>query len=213
MQDPSGNPRQQGSTLSLTNFIASLGVEPRCVVNNAGNDAMITLLGLQMLVEPGETKIPTPRSAHGMNMGINMSRSGSRSPGALPSLAYMPSPVLASPMSMYGMLGASPGIPGSVNLSPFPASSGRTPEGYFERDTPPSSSRRSSAQGTANDRGAGTGSLNSRRMSTLPPETSSGFGSLRGQRPRVYSTNSMGTREVTGQMASMNVRQDDPSNA
>ena len=62
MLDPSGNPRQSGSTLSLTNFIASLGVDPRCVMHNAGNDALLSLLGLQMLLEPGETKVPTARS-------------------------------------------------------------------------------------------------------------------------------------------------------
>lgn len=216
MQDPSGNPRQQSSTLSLTNFIASLGIEPRCVRHNAGNDAMMTLLAFQMLCEPGETKIPTPRSVAGQGVNMGMGRTGNRSPAALPGLSILPSPglstpMLPSPMSMYGMFGASPGYsPISGGLSPFPTS-GRTPDGYFEHEA--SSVRgRSSGQLAVHDRTAGTRSLNSRKITTLPPETGDGFGSLRGQRPRVSSTNSMGTRELTGQLASLRMKQQDPSN-
>ena len=58
-------PRQPGSTLSLTNLLRTVGVEPErtCKMHNAGNDAFMALTALQLLLEPS-TKIneSQPRS-------------------------------------------------------------------------------------------------------------------------------------------------------
>ncbi|KAH9929798.1 uncharacterized protein B0H18DRAFT_175001 [Fomitopsis serialis] len=65
MTDPSGKPRAQHTTLSLTNLIRSLGVDLRCTMHNAGNDAMMCLLALQLLLEPRGTEMPKCRPIKG----------------------------------------------------------------------------------------------------------------------------------------------------
>ncbi|KAI8990664.1 hypothetical protein BD414DRAFT_577391 [Trametes punicea] len=102
MQEPSGKPREQGSNLSLTGMLQSLGVDVHRVLHNAGNAAFMCLLGLQMLLDP-DTKVPTPRIPKGMPPMI---RGPNRSPSMPPAIAFMPSPPMFSPMGM--MPGGSP---------------------------------------------------------------------------------------------------------
>lgn len=48
----SGQPRQKGQILSLSNMARSLDIDLPCTYHNAGNDAFICLLSLQTLLEP-----------------------------------------------------------------------------------------------------------------------------------------------------------------
>ena len=59
-------PRQPGSTLSLTNLLRTVGIEPErtCKMHNAGNDAFMALTALQLLLEPS-TKINELRPRSG----------------------------------------------------------------------------------------------------------------------------------------------------
>lgn len=141
MQDPSGRPREQHSTLSLTNLLKSLGVDIQCAMHNSGNDAVMLLLALQLLLDPSNTRVPLPKGANGR---MPMNRSPSWSPAGVPSIAFMPTPPMAH------QLGIMP--PQSPSFS-----SRRSPDEYFERET------------GANYRGLGFLSLNdsSRRGSPM----------------------------------------------
>jgi hypothetical protein len=97
MQDAkSGKPRTAGSTLSLENLLRSLKIEPSrmCMLHNAGNDAMMSLVAFQMLVDQSSMTLPTPR-----HNALAM-RSSSRSP--MPSL-NMPLPTYTVPAASYGV--------------------------------------------------------------------------------------------------------------
>ncbi|KAF8838680.1 hypothetical protein BDN67DRAFT_933350 [Paxillus ammoniavirescens] len=62
MQDrKTGKVRSPGSTLSLGGLLHSLGVDPPCAMHNAGNDAFMTLLVFQKMVDPEGTVVPGPR--------------------------------------------------------------------------------------------------------------------------------------------------------
>ncbi|KAH9837383.1 uncharacterized protein C8Q71DRAFT_599256 [Rhodofomes roseus] len=145
MTDPSGKPRAPHSTLSLTNLIRSLGVDIPWSMHNAGNDAMVCLLALQLLLEPEGTKMPKYRPVMNMPMSglqVGIPRAGSKSPG-VPSISLTPSPG----GSATGMRSAS----GSGGLSARP----RELSGSFDRA--PSPVRRLPGN-----------SFNARRRSTMP---------------------------------------------
>lgn len=128
MQDPSGKPRSNGSTLSLANMLRSLGIDVRCTMHNSGNDAFLCLLAFQLLFERQKTKVPAPRvpkSRPGLPMGYsgyaNLSIA-SRRPSAVPPIALTPSPPA--------------GFSSNAQSSGFGSSglSARTPHGYFDVD-------------------------------------------------------------------------------
>ena len=112
MQEPSGRPRDQGSSLSLTTMLQSLGVDVQRVLHNAGNAAFTALLGLQLLLAP-ETKLPSPRLPNAIGA---MMRNGKVSPSVPPSIAFMAPPAVAFPHMPVGMLPSVP-FPG-LGLSP-----------------------------------------------------------------------------------------------
>ena len=108
-------PRQPGSTLSLTNLLRTVGIEPEhiCKMHNAGNDAFMALTALQLLLEP-TTKVKELRPRSGapgvrrstVGMPVAMathSRNVSASPTAgkfqPPSMAGAPSTTTVRPNS------------------------------------------------------------------------------------------------------------------
>lgn len=101
MQDPTGKPRTPGSSLSLLNLLQSLGVDIQCALNNSGNDAFLGLLGLQLLLDPEHTKIPSTRGKNPLPQAHMMGMMGRGAPMAMPPLAYVPPMPLMSP---YGMM-------------------------------------------------------------------------------------------------------------
>ncbi|KZT73254.1 hypothetical protein DAEQUDRAFT_703597 [Daedalea quercina L-15889] len=124
MTDPSGKPRAGSSTLSLLNLINSLGVNVPCTMHNAGNDAMMCLLALQLLLEPEGVKMP--RCSPGIKTTIP--RMGSSSPGT----PISPSP---SPGEMgMNVRGRNAGK-GGLSVRP------RETSGYFERVPSPAHRR------------------------------------------------------------------------
>jgi hypothetical protein len=102
-------PRQPGSTLSLTNLLRTFGIEPErtCKMHNAGNDAFMALTALQLLLEPN-TKINelrprsgtlnVRRSVVGMPMGMAAS---SRNLSASPTAAKFNPPNTAGTARRY----------------------------------------------------------------------------------------------------------------
>jgi len=60
MLDLNGKARAPGSTLSLGATLQSYGVHPPSTPHNAGNDAVMCLFALQLLLQPEGCKIPTP---------------------------------------------------------------------------------------------------------------------------------------------------------
>ncbi|KAI1793038.1 hypothetical protein LXA43DRAFT_1002478 [Ganoderma leucocontextum] len=93
MQEPTGRPRDHGSSLSLNTMLQSLGVDVQRMLHNAGNAAFTTLLGLQLLLAP-DTKVPTPKVPNGM---AAMMRNGKGSPSVPPAIAFKAPPAVAFP--------------------------------------------------------------------------------------------------------------------
>ncbi|KAI0936891.1 hypothetical protein AcV5_004919 [Taiwanofungus camphoratus] len=164
MHDPSGRLREHGTTLSLTNMLRSLGVNIQCTMHNSGNDAFMTLVGLQLLLDPENTKVPIPKAVRDM-CPIGTPRSATRSPSGLPSITLAPTPPVGFPV------GKRPSNSGSPS-----SQSPRTPDGYFDQDfASVRSPGRSPSYYSMNDRAL-------RRQSVL--STHDG----RGPRPRVNSS-------------------------
>lgn len=156
MQDPAGKPRAQGSSLSLSNLLQSLGVDVQCTPHNAGNDAFVALLALQTLIDPANTKPPAMR---GRAIQQNMMRNASRSPAAahglpLP-LPLSPGVPLSPPvMAMYGLRVPSPMIyPQLPSLTPDTQEGSRRPSGYFAHQPGEQQPRKTSGLAPADGRG------------------------------------------------------------
>lgn len=124
MQEPSGRPREHGSNLSLPALLQSLGVDVQRILHNAGNAAFMTLLGLQLLLDP-DTKVPSFKAANGM--AAAMMRSANRSPATPPAIAFMPPPAVFPPMGAMGNMGVMP-----VGMMPFPVTGGLSPEVFHD---------------------------------------------------------------------------------
>lgn len=153
MKDSSGQPRSQSSTLSLTNLLLSLGVDIQCQMHNAGNDAFMTLLALQLLLDPHNTKIPVTRAIP-MPPPMLIPRAASRSPGpGVPMIAVSPSIPGLSPWMPAGF--ASP----ALSSSPDPdVVTSRRSSGYFPPAQPLASSmngRRRMGSGLSPNMGGG----------------------------------------------------------
>ncbi|RPD64609.1 hypothetical protein L227DRAFT_494356 [Lentinus tigrinus ALCF2SS1-6] len=170
MQEPSGRPREQGSSLSLPALLQSLGVDVQRILHNAGNAAFMELLGLQLLLDP-DTKVPPLKSPNGM--AAAMMRSPNRSPATPPSIAFMPSPAVFPQMGM-GNMGVMP-----VGMMPFPVAGGLSPEVFHE----PSGSSRTSFFPQQR-------SISDHRLQVSPNVAMATGGRLPG-RARVNSMNSM----------------------
>ncbi|KIP04321.1 hypothetical protein PHLGIDRAFT_36980 [Phlebiopsis gigantea 11061_1 CR5-6] len=161
MQDPAGKPRAQGSSLSLSNLLQSLGVDVQCTPHNAGNDAFVALLALQTLIDPANTKPPAMR---GRAIQQNMMRNASRSPAAAHGLP-LPLPLPLSPgvplsppvMAMYGLQVPSPMMyphpPQSPSLTPDTQEGGRWPSGYVAHQPGGQRPRKTSGLAPADGRG------------------------------------------------------------
>lgn len=141
MLDPFGNPRTKGSTLALTNLLQSLGVDQQQTMHNSGNNSWLTLLALQLLLDPENTKMPDMRGRTlRQNVLHNAKRPGTASPASM----------IPSPMPMYGMMPMAPSMmypmPSiSPSLSPDvfvdSESSSRRSPGYFPNQLPPGGAR------------------------------------------------------------------------
>ncbi|KAI0640114.1 hypothetical protein C8Q77DRAFT_1153011 [Trametes polyzona] len=179
MQEPSGKAREQGSSLSLTALLQSLGVDVQRVLHNAGNAAFMCLLGLQMLLDP-DTRVPAPRAPH----VPALMRGASRSPSMPPSIAFMPSPPMFPQMT--GMLPS-----GSPVMFPVGGGGGGgTPDGFVDH----------SAAGHRMSYFPNHRSVSDHRLT--PPA-----GSLNGRvpgRPRVSSTNDV--NEMGEHLAAMHLK-------
>ncbi|KAI0271453.1 hypothetical protein BC834DRAFT_922235 [Gloeopeniophorella convolvens] len=82
-----GSPRQPNSLLSLRSILHSLHVPVDFVLHNSGNDAFACLLVFQMLVDPKNTQLPSPRVKKSPSMTLG-----------LVSPVPMVSPMLTPPM-------------------------------------------------------------------------------------------------------------------
>lgn len=131
MKDPSGQPRAQSSALSLTNLLLSLGVDIQCQMHNSGNDAFMTLLALQLLMDPHNTKIPSTRG-RAMQPGMMIPRTSSKSPGpGVPMIALSSSMPGVSAFSGF-LSPVAPGFPSPVHSSPDPETAANwRSSGYF----------------------------------------------------------------------------------
>lgn len=54
----SSKPRARDTMISLFHLLQSLGIDVPCTLHNAGNDAMMCLLALQVMLEPKGTEMP-----------------------------------------------------------------------------------------------------------------------------------------------------------
>jgi len=188
MQDSSGKPRDKASQLSLTNMLQSLGVDVQPVMHNAGNDAFMSLLGLQLLLDPENTKIPNMR---GRNSRPGMMRNSSRSPTAMPAIMVpqMQMQMQMPMMTPYGMMAM-----GSPAMSMLPmmsndritehdsGGSNRTSSGYFPNMQSPLDPR------------------SGRKVSPLSPPATNG-------RPSKASKGAedIGEKEITARLGGMRV--------
>ena len=175
MHEPSGRPRDHGSSLSLTAMLQSLGVDVQRVLHNAGNAAFMALLGLQLLLDP-DTKVPTPKTPNGM---AAMMRNGMGAPSLPPAIAFMPPPAavafpgvgMVPPVAFPGMR-LSPDVYADMagnRASYFPAQ--RTISDF--RDNRPSSTTGSSARLPGRQRVNSTNAVNElgERMGTMHLKT------------------------------------------
>ena len=133
MRDPLGNPRAAGSIISLTNFVNSLGIPTQGIAHNAGNNAFLSLLALQFILEPKVTKVPNLMSPE---IQQAIMRNSGRGSVLMPGMAGMP---MATPvMPMYPMMA----LPSPTTLfPPSPMSPSLSPD-FRDRD------RSSSRDGT-----------------------------------------------------------------
>lgn len=191
MQEPSGKPRAKGSTLSLANLVQSLGVDVQVPLHNAGNDAFLTLLALQLLLDPEQTKVPNLR---GRTVQQNIMRNASRAPVGMAAMPMTPPMVPGMPMAppmvaMYGLQVPSPMLYAhspsmSPNISPnLTPNMSSTPQ---DQDSPRSSDyfqpspgggrpRKSSALQPAD----GRGSLSKRGGSAAVEDAAERLGNMR----------------------------------
>ncbi|KAF8633587.1 hypothetical protein AX15_001380 [Amanita polypyramis BW_CC] len=125
MVDPrTNNPRSPSSTLSLENLLrsfnslltASGGSDnrhnspgpvqlPNCILHNSGNDALMCLFSLQMLLDPLGTQVPVPKRVRGYS--ANFVPSPARTPPMPLTPDSMTFPTYG--MSVNGMNGYGPG--------------------------------------------------------------------------------------------------------
>jgi hypothetical protein len=170
-----GQPRSQGTTLSLGNCLRSLGVNVQATLHNSGNDAFLTLLALQLLLDPSSTKVPP----------AVVGRQGAvRIPAPLPLLdipvpaphARAPGPTSGTPPLRYSGIftnSPNPSSPGALfsgstrysgylSVSPGASPSFGQGDGYFGRQSPRPA--------------ASTSHRNSRRMSSILPDEMGNLG-------------------------------------
>ena len=114
--------RTAGSTMSLENLLRSFNNSaptpkvntadgnwspvqvqlPNCVLHNAGNDALMTLFALQMLLDRGGTQVPVSKKIRNLHANVNLT---------------MPSPVMTPPTPLTPDATSNiPAIIGSVSL-------------------------------------------------------------------------------------------------
>ena len=109
LDSKTGQPRAQGSTLSLDNLLRSLNTDIPCARHNAGNDAFLSLVALQLLLEPENTKLPTVKQRIG-RPGTLTSRQNSAGAvsavSGVPMMAPLPlcSPPLTFPLPGYAQI-------------------------------------------------------------------------------------------------------------
>ena len=183
MLDAVGKPRNQGSTLSFPNLLLSLGIEVRCTLNNAGNDAYMILVALQALMElenTNNTSSFTHSSSRPIQNRISSMPISIPSNGATPMLNLTGTPFSAShqqhfPDMFIHHTGArlSPVSPFTSSGTPspvmFPRELQRTGSGYFEAGAlHPGWSSNGHGNGSLNGRGRTSSYL---KRSSLNPET------------------------------------------
>jgi hypothetical protein len=158
-----GAVRDAGSTLSLSNIIRSMGVDIRATLNNAGNDAFLTLLALQMLLDPKRTVVP---SAAGLTSPTRAQAPTIQFPagnaGILNGMfTTVPSPSSPAHLTGFNITNPTP-LPQGMN-----ASMGMN-GGYFDPSRVGSRNARNSLGSSAQPRG--TANRGSRPLSGLVPD-------------------------------------------
>lgn len=184
MQDPSGKPRGKGSALSLANLLQSLGIDIQVPLHNAGNDAFLTLLALQSLLDPEATKVPNLR---GRTVQQNVMRNASRGPVGMVGMPMSPGTPVGTPViAMYGLQVPSPMLyPHSPSMSPN-ISPNISPNLYSDQDSPRSSDYFQPSPGGGRPRKAsglqpadGRGSLSKRGGDSAVEDTTERLGNMR----------------------------------
>ncbi|KAF7964578.1 hypothetical protein HWV62_5478 [Athelia sp. TMB] len=112
--------RAPGTSMSLATLLATLPQKrnrpiPDVQAHNSGNDAFMSLLALQILLDP-ETKVPDvkkPVNTRMPNMTLNLAGNGAMGMG----MVGYPAPYMSMP-NMTMMTGNGPRSPGSGQLSP-----------------------------------------------------------------------------------------------
>lgn len=169
-----GQARASGSTLSLESVLRSIGLSEHAPLHNAGNDAYLTMLALQLLLDPKNTTIPPLISR----------RKGSivQSPHPLPLLQMpvtIPRPVIGNgtpPHRLSGVLSGSP-IYSSHGHTPSPGPNGARNSGYLSASpfSSPNLAGRVGEDYFGERSRGGTGSnRNSRRLSAFMPDEMGG---------------------------------------
>ena len=92
MTDPqSGKARAPKTMISLASLFRSLGVDIQCTFHNSGNDAFLSLLALQLLLDKDNTRVPQMRgksSSKNSTRAVNRTHSGN--PPLLPVASVLP---------------------------------------------------------------------------------------------------------------------------
>ncbi|KAI0783148.1 hypothetical protein C8Q75DRAFT_860280 [Abortiporus biennis] len=203
MQDPSGKPRQPGSTISLVNLLQSLGTDLHLQValHNSGNDSFLSLLAFQLLMDPENTKKPTIRGRNQFT-GMNMMRTGSRSPaGAMPGIPMPPLPMgvspitmpMMAPMSPYGMIPMPVPSPGL-----YPRMLGAGQEGMLSDQSLDSNSHRRASSYIPNVHMPSPLDPRPRRVSALSPPPVDGRGTISRKSSGGVQTNGNGGTSGSG---------------
>jgi len=95
--------------ISLSAVLRSLGVDVQCSFHNSGNDAFLSLLALQLLLDKDNTKVPQMRGKSSNKNGARMGNwSASGMPAAqmplVPAFPMIPQPQLSPAIvATYGM--------------------------------------------------------------------------------------------------------------
>jgi hypothetical protein len=111
MVDPqTGKTRAPKTMLSLAAVFRSFGIDVQCAFHNSGNDAFLTLLALQLLLDKDNTQVPSLRGR---------SIQGSRSSAIRPVPTQIP---------------MMPAFPMAAQLSPNPMATSLSMNAYLDAD-------------------------------------------------------------------------------
>lgn len=103
----SGKARAPKTMISLAAVFRSLTIDIQCTFHNSGNDAFLSLLALQLLLDKDNTKLPNMRG-RAVNRNNIANRSGSRSP------AFGIPPPISMPIGQFPIIAPQTPSPGTL---------------------------------------------------------------------------------------------------